>query len=122
VSPRLTTALANLILAEPKVGTPFMPHRVLDELSVTIGTEIVAASLVQLVADRFVLDIVEPFQDFLYFQQMVAIILEFVDFQRFHGSLYFQPHHVPKLFFGIDDSLAAIARVMDHHSESLREQ
>jgi hypothetical protein len=113
--------LAKLILAEPEPGASVLPEWVLDEAAITIGTQIETAPLIQVVADKFTVRILETLKDLLHLQQMIAIVVELVDFHRLHRGFDLQLDNVTEIFLGIDYPLAAVARVMDHHSESLCE-
>jgi hypothetical protein len=101
-------------LAEAKVSRNFATDRILDELAVALRAEIEATLLIDIVANQIAIGIVETFKDLLDFEQMIAIILEFVRVERIHCCLHLKLDDVTQIFDRVDDALTAVARVMNH--------
>jgi hypothetical protein len=45
---------------------------------------------------------------------MIAIVFKFVGVEWVHSCLHFQLDDVTQIFDGVDDTLAAVARMMNH--------
>ena len=104
----------RLVLTEAEMHRNFATDRILDELSVARRAKIEATLLIHIVADEIAIRFVEPFQNLLYLHQMIAIIFKLIRIERIHGCLHFQLDDIAQIFDGVDDSLTAVARVMNH--------
>ena len=91
----------------------FATDRILQELAMTIGTEVETLTLINIIADAIVVFVVKPFEDLVEFQQMVAIVIQFFAIGGIDHGLDFKTNHIAKLVAS-KDSLAAITRKMNH--------
>lgn len=69
-------AITNSVRAEAELCGDVASHRVLDELPVACGTEIVPLTLVDLAAETVAFGIVSILEDLIDFHQMVAFVVQ----------------------------------------------
>jgi hypothetical protein len=102
---------ADSVGTEPDMGVRIAAQRVLHELSMAVGAQIVRATLI---ATFLRLDVVNAFEDVLDLGQIVPIILCFVSQQRLQSRVDFQFHDVPHFLFGVDRLAASVTGIMNH--------
>ncbi len=113
------------ILAEIEMHRCVSTEGIFHKAPAAIVAQVQPRLVVDFVADFIVgvvvgvvVEIVEAFQDFLDFLQMVSIVVRFV-FQRIEGRVDFQSDDVSKLVGCINSTFAAIAGVVNHYTISL---
>jgi hypothetical protein len=89
-------------------------ERVLHIAISAFAAQIVALLVIDVVADLLVLGVVQSLQDVLNLLQMVPLVLAFV-LHRIERRVHLDADDVAQLAIGIDQSLAAIARVVKHY-------
>jgi len=79
------------------MGGSFTTDGVLHEFAMAVGAQVVALTLVDVFTHVIGIFVIEPFQDLVKFQQMIAIIVQLVTIDRVDLCLNFEPNHIAEL-------------------------
>ena len=109
-----------LVLTEAELMERHATQRILQIGLTAIAAKVVALLLVNVLADPFVLDVVEPIENILYFLQVIVLIVGLV-LHRIESRVNLHANDVTQLLLRIDRPFAAIARVVKHNQRPLRQ-
>jgi hypothetical protein len=87
----------------------------------TFTAEIEALMVINVVANLLVLSVIQSIENFLNLLQMIAILVQLV-LDRVERGIDFQTDNVAQFILRIDGPPAAIARVMNHHTDSPKDK
>jgi hypothetical protein len=75
--------------------------------------------LVEVVGELLAFPFVELFKHLLDLKQVISLVIQVIHVERFHDCLNFKANNVTQVNFGINQSFAAITRVMNHRQDPL---
>jgi hypothetical protein len=102
------------VLAEPVLGGGLSADRILHELPITLAAEVETTALVNILSHQFTLFVLQALQNLVDLQEVVAIVANLVNVRRINHALNLHTDDVTHVINRIDDSLAAITRVVNH--------
>jgi hypothetical protein len=109
------------VLAEIEVVSRRSSERITNIPLAAFAAQIEALVVIDVVAYLLVLGVVQSIEYFLNLLQMIAILVQLI-LDRIERGIDFQTDNVAQFILRIDGPPAAIARVMNHHTDSPKDK
>jgi hypothetical protein len=103
-----------LILAEIEVFGWLTPQRIVEQFAAAFGAQVEPHPLVDIVAEFFVLRIVNLFEDLLDFLQVISIIVGVLLVDCVQRRVNFHFDNIAQIVLRFEYTTAAITRIVDH--------
>jgi hypothetical protein len=83
-----------LVLAKVEMRRGFVAHGILHEFAMAVGAQVIALTLVNILADVIGIFVIKPLENLVKLQQMVAVIIQLFPVNRIDLGLNFEPHDI----------------------------